>query len=377
MACGDDGKLSLDSIRDSLIRQEDTIIFNLIERIKFPINPTLYKQQLPPSNISGSFFQYLFQETEALQSKVGRYLSPEENPFFPDNLSDSIIPLTKCIPVLHPAAESVNVNEKILDIYINQMLPLFCTEADDDANFATTAACDIQLLQALSRRIHYGKFVAEVKFRDSTDEYKPFILAQDRDALMKLLTFEAVEEMVKKRVAKKAKVFGQEVTLNDSVEEMKGKIDPLLVSRLYDEWVIDGERGNEYRRQLLPSYKASRRKYWHQLQGAVKSPRSTIERSHRLILDVLQNCNVPVVKIESHEADDVIATLVEQVIQRGHRVVVASPDKDFKQLISDDVQIVMPVPKFNRWSFYTLKHYVAQYNCDPRSDLSLSKVHTG
>ncbi|KAH0777754.1 hypothetical protein KY290_009165 [Solanum tuberosum] len=135
--------------------------------------------------------------------------------------------------------------------------------------------------------------------------------------------------------------------------------------------VIDGERGNEYRRQLLPSYKASRRKYWHQLQGAVKSPRSTIERSHRLILDVLQNCNVPVVKIESHEADDVIATLVEQVIQRGLRVVVASPDKDFKQLISDDVQIVMPVPEFNRWSFYTLKHYVAQYNCDPRSDLSL------
>lgn len=124
------------------------------------------------------------------------------------------------------------------------------------------------MLKALSRRIHYGKFVAEVKFRDSIDEYKPFILAQvshylqliivysftihtviliifdislllqDRDALMKLLTFEAVEEMVKKRVAKKAKVFGQEVSLNDNAEEVKGKIDPLLVSRLYDEWVM-------------------------------------------------------------------------------------------------------------------------------------------
>ncbi|KAK4358998.1 hypothetical protein RND71_021227 [Anisodus tanguticus] len=135
--------------------------------------------------------------------------------------------------------------------------------------------------------------------------------------------------------------------------------------------VIDGERGNEYRRQLLPSYKAKRRKYWHQFPDAGKCQRNTIEKSHRLILDILHNCNVPVVKIESHEADDVIATLVEQVLQRGHRVVVASPDKDFKQLISDDVQIVMPVPEFNRWSFYTLKHYVAQYNCDPRSDLSL------
>lgn len=80
-----------------------------------------------------------------------------------------------------------------------------------------------------------------------------------------------------------------------------------------------------------------------------------------------------VLKIEGCEADDVVATLVGQVLQRGHRVVIASPDKDFKQLISEEVQIVMPMPEFGRWSFYTLKHYIAQYNCDPCSDLSLRK----
>ncbi|XP_016485011.2 chorismate mutase 2 [Nicotiana tabacum] len=238
----DNNKLSLDSIRDSLIRQEDTIIFNLIERIKYPITPTLYKEASSSSwNISGSLFHYLFQETEALHSKVGRYLSAEENPFFPDKLPASIIPPSKCTPVLHPAAECVNVNEKILDVYKKQLLPLFCTDqADDEENFATTASCDIQLLQALSRRIHYGKFVAKVKFRDCTDQYKPLILAKDRDALMKLLTFEAVEEVVKKRVAKKAFVFGQQVTLNidDNTKEAKYKVDPSLVSRLYDEWIM-------------------------------------------------------------------------------------------------------------------------------------------
>lgn len=80
-----------------------------------------------------------------------------------------------------------------------------------------------------------------------------------------------------------------------------------------------------------------------------------------------------VVKIEGHEADDVIATLVEQVLQTGYQVVIASPDKDFKQLLSEDVQIVMPLDDLERWSFYTLKHYMAQYNCDPCCDLSLSK----
>lgn len=33
-------------------------------------------------------------------------------------------------------------------------------------------------LQALSRRIHYGKLVAEVKFRESSKDYEPAIRAQ-------------------------------------------------------------------------------------------------------------------------------------------------------------------------------------------------------
>lgn len=88
---------------------------------------------------------------------------------------------------------------------------------------------------------------------------------------------------------------------------------------------------------------------------------------------MLRSYTLQVIKIDGHEADDVVATLAEQVLQRGFRVVIASPDKDFKQLISEDVQLVMPLPELNRWSFYTLRHYLAQYNCDPCSDLSLSK----
>jgi chorismate mutase len=34
------------------------------------------------------------------------------------------------------------------------------------------------LCKALSRRIHYGKFVAEVKFRDAPQDYEPAIRAQ-------------------------------------------------------------------------------------------------------------------------------------------------------------------------------------------------------
>ncbi|XP_010478872.1 PREDICTED: uncharacterized protein LOC104757782 [Camelina sativa] len=125
--------------------------------------------------------------------------------------------------------------------------------------------------------------------------------------------------------------------------------------------VIDGEEGNQQRRELLPSYKAHRKS---------PNPGKYSKRPHQFVDEVLRNCNVPVVRMEGHEADDVVATLMEQAVQKGYRVVIASPDKDFKQLISENVQIVIPLADLNRWSFYTLKHYHDQYNCDPQSDLS-------
>ena len=48
-------------------------------------------------------------------------------------------------------------------------------------------------LQALSKRIHYGMFVAEAKFRKQTAEYTQLIQRRDADAIMALLTDRAVE----------------------------------------------------------------------------------------------------------------------------------------------------------------------------------------
>lgn len=79
------------------------------------------------------------------------------------------------------------------------------------------------------------------------------------------------------------------------------------------------------------------------------------------------------VKVEDYEADDVIATLTDQALESGYKVLIGSPDKDFKQLISNDVQMAMPVPELRRWCFYNLKHYIKQYGVDPTMDLSFSQ----
>lgn len=230
--------LTLDMVRDSLIRQEDTIVFSLIERARFPLNsPTNNSSYASIPGSSGSLAEFIVKQTEAIQATAGRYENPEEHPFFPDNLPPSLVPPHKYPEVLHPAAMSVNINKIIWDVYFNKLLPLFATPGDD-GNYASTATRDLDCLQALSRRIHYGKLVAEVKFRDERKDYEPPIRAKDRDALVNLLTFADVEEAVKKRVAKKAMTFGQEVKLGDDGNIGKYKVDPAIVSRLYGEWVI-------------------------------------------------------------------------------------------------------------------------------------------
>lgn len=231
--------ITLDSIRDALVRQEDVIIYSLIQRANFPINSKAYSVPLGDTihEFSGSLAEFVARQTEAAEAKAGRYENPEEIPFYPDNLPPPLITLGNFPKILYPAAANVNVSKAIWDIYTNRFLPLFVAEGDD-GNYASTTACDLTCLQALSRRIHYGRYVAEVKFQVAPEQYEPLIRAKDKDAIMKLLTDARVEDMVKKRVKKKATVFGQEVNSNGTVVEGKYKVDPQVVYHLYSEWVI-------------------------------------------------------------------------------------------------------------------------------------------
>ncbi|QCD99226.1 chorismate mutase [Vigna unguiculata] len=239
MAKAEENVYTLASLREHLIRQEDTIIYGLIERAKFPSNSNTYDDkyaQIP--GFSGSLVEFVVKNAEDVQAKAGRYTNPKEHPFFPENLPPSNVPSYPFSQFLHPGPASININKSIWKMYFQDLLPLLATSGDD-GNYAQTAAADLSLLQAISSRIHYGKFVAEVKFRDAPQDYEPLIRAKDREGVMKLLTFTDVEETVRKRVEKKATVFGQEVSLDsDNDGNGKRKFDPTVASRLYKNWMI-------------------------------------------------------------------------------------------------------------------------------------------
>jgi len=230
--------LDLDNIRNSLIRQEDSIIFNLLERAQYCYNaPTYDANAFTLPGFSGSLIEFMLRETEILHAKVGRYKNPDEHPFFPDALPDPLFPPLQYPPVLYPAAQSININKLIWSMYYDNLLRRFAAEGDD-SNYGSTAVCDTMCLQALSKRIHYGKFVAEAKFRGSPELYEVPIRAKDKEQLMDLLTFESVEKAVQRRVEQKAKAYGQEVSLDTVKADSTYKIQPSLIANLYRDWIM-------------------------------------------------------------------------------------------------------------------------------------------
>ncbi|KFK33786.1 hypothetical protein AALP_AA5G060100 [Arabis alpina] len=237
--------LTLEGIRNSLIRQEDSIIFGLLERAKYCSNADTYDPTaFDMDGFHGSLVEYMLKGTEKLHAKVGRFKSPDEHPFFPDDLPEPMLPPLQYPKVLHFAADSININKKIWNMYFRDLVPRLVKKGDD-GNYGSTAVCDAVCLQSLSKRIHYGKFVAEAKFQASPEAYESAIKAQDKDALMDMLTFPTVEEAIKKRVEMKTRTYGQEVKVGmEEKEEVAQsesqvyKISPILVGDLYGDWIM-------------------------------------------------------------------------------------------------------------------------------------------
>jgi chorismate mutase len=200
--------LNLSNLRNVLIRLEESIIFALIERAQFRLNSPIYSPAAMPQFHGLSFLSFFLYETEILHAKVRRYTSPDEHPFAdPSLLPSPILPPLAFPPTLK--ANDINVNRTIYQWYVETVLPSI-TRPGDDSHYGSAATADITALQLLSKRIHYGKFVAESKFRSDPESFTRAILDKDLARLMELITIPVVEEQVVQRVHLKAATYGSE-----------------------------------------------------------------------------------------------------------------------------------------------------------------------
>lgn len=199
----------LDHARQSLVRMEETIIFSLIERAQFRHNPIIYRVGAFEELEAGeSLVGHLLHATERAHAAMRRYTSPDEHPFFQD-LPPPLLP-----PIAYPdnplRPNRVNFNPRLRLLYEQEMAPRICPPGDDN-QYGSSAVCDVSCLQALSRRIHFGKFVAESKRQQEPERFDTLLAHPDDEPLMAAITHAAVEDAVVERVRRKAATYLREL----------------------------------------------------------------------------------------------------------------------------------------------------------------------
>ncbi len=95
--------------------------------------------------------------------------------------------------------------------------------------------------------------------------------------------------------------------------------------------VVFDPKGGSFRNEKFEAYKANREAQPEDITFALP-----------WVNKIVRAMNIPVVIVPNYEADDVIGTLAKQAEKEGYTTYMVTPDKDFGQLVSDNIQIYKP-----------------------------------
>jgi DNA polymerase-1 len=95
--------------------------------------------------------------------------------------------------------------------------------------------------------------------------------------------------------------------------------------------VVFDPSGPTFRNEMYPEYKANREATPEDIRKAVPYIKQIIEAFH-----------IPCITVDGFEADDVIGTLAKQFVSSDNEVFMMTPDKDYGQLIEDNIKMYKP-----------------------------------
>ena len=116
-------------------------------------------------------------------------------------------------------------------------------------------------------------------------------------------------------------VYGFVVTLEDLLKRVK----PTHIAVAFD------PHGPTFRHEAYEKYKAQRPETPEDIRKAVP-----------IIQDILEAMNITVLEVPGFEADDVIGTVAKIAEKQGFEVFMATPDKDYGQLVTEHIHMYRP-----------------------------------
>jgi len=130
----------------------------------------------------------------------------------------------------------------------------------------------------------------------------------------------------------------------NSLEDVLRRETPSHVAVCFD------PKGGTFRHDVYPEYKAQR-----------EAQPEDITASIPYIKDILDANNITIIEIPGFEADDVIGTLSRKAEAEGYVTYMMTPDKDYCQLVSDNVFMYRPSSKGSGFELRGVKEVCEKY----------------
>ena len=112
--------------------------------------------------------------------------------------------------------------------------------------------------------------------------------------------------------------------------------------------VFDGQASSVSRKNINPDYKATRNikriTNWELFDDKDDEYASMTMQMHRLV-EYLQCLPTTLISIDKVEADDTISYLAQKFAANAKKVTIVSSDKDFLQIVNDNIEVFSPIKK--------------------------------
>jgi DNA polymerase-1 len=111
--------------------------------------------------------------------------------------------------------------------------------------------------------------------------------------------------------------------------------------------------GSTYRYEMYQEYKAHRDETPEAIKIAVP-----------YIQELLKAMHIPIIEVAGFEADDLIGTLAKQAEKENFKVYMVTPDKDFAQLVSENIFMYKPARMGNDIEIWGIPEVLARFEID-------------
>ena len=113
------------------------------------------------------------------------------------------------------------------------------------------------------------------------------------------------------------------------------------------------KEGSAVRTEMYPQYKAHRDETPEAIKIAIP-----------YIQDILKAMHIPIIESAGCEADDLIGTIAKQAEKQNYQVFMVTPDKDFAQLVSENIFIYKPARMGNGIEIWGIPEVLARFEIE-------------